>query len=410
MKGSQFKIQGFTSNIYSGPLALNLPLKTKHFANLEPSAPKNPADLFSHLPLPASGTVAIVVSDKTRLCDYPLCLPLLTFALMKSGIKKNNIVFFIAYGTHARQTDAECLAAYGRTYNTFRFIHHDARDPSGLTTLSKTSFGTDITIRKDILDYDHIISFGAILHHYFAGFGGGRKLFFPGLAGYDAILQNHKLFLNFNNRSLHPLCRSGNLDTNPVALDLEEINHRLPERLEIHAILNTKGKICEIITGKSYDEFRQACKRYDTFYRSEEAGAFDLVIASAGGYPKDINLIQSHKAIHNAASFVRDGGQLILFAECRDGIGNSRFPELFRLGGFTGIFDAMEKHYENNGVTALSLISKTNRICIHMVTSLNPETCSLMNLTKISPGQAQEIINNETGKIAVIENASMIYR
>ena len=36
--------------------------------------------------------------------------------------------------------------------------------------------------------------------------------------------------------------------------------------------------------------------------------AYDLVVASAGGYPKDINYIQAHKSIHNAASFVKDGG------------------------------------------------------------------------------------------------------
>ena len=44
------------------------------------------------------------------------------------------------------------------------------------------------------------------------------------------------------------------------------------------------------------------------------SGVYDLVLASCGGFPKDINLIQSHKAIHNAAAFVRDGGRLVMLS------------------------------------------------------------------------------------------------
>ena len=66
-----------------------------------------------------------------------------------------------------------------------------------------------------------------------------------------------------------------------------------------------------------------------------------MVVASAGGYPKDINFIQAHKSMHNAASFVQDDGKLIIFAECRDGIGNQAFMNLFKLGGWDQIFEQM---------------------------------------------------------------------
>jgi nickel-dependent lactate racemase len=55
---------------------------------------------------------------------------------------------------------------------------------------------------------------------------------------------------------------------------------------------------------------------------------FDLVIASCGGYPKDINLYQAQKAITHACEVLKKGGRLILAAECREGIGSpgwSRF-------------------------------------------------------------------------------------
>lgn len=391
-------------------IILNLPSRTTPIDLLELSPESDPSQFFPAISLPTSGTVAIIVSDKTRLCEYPLYLPLLTDALIQSGIRHENIVFYIAYGTHPHHSESENLATYGDVYKDFRFIHHDSRDQHNLKSLGNTSFGTEILVRKDLFDHVHLITFGALSHHYFAGYGGGRKLLFPGLAGYNAILHNHRLYLNFKNRSLDPLCHSGNLETNPIAMDLEEINNILPQRLELHGILNSKGEVCEIIYGRTYNDFRNACKVYDKYYRSKISQTFDLVLASAGGYPKDINFIQSHKAIQNAASFVKNGGDLVILAECRDGIGNNRFLNLLNKGGEQEIFNIMEKHYENNGGTALSLLSKTKRINIHLVTSLDQEACTLMRIHKTIPSLVQKIVNTATGDIAYIANASMIYR
>jgi len=83
--------------------------------------------------------------------------------------------------------------------------------------LGTTTRGTEVKVNREILEKDVIVSFGAILHHYFAGFGGGRKLFFPGLAAYNSILHNHSLFLDFEERRLDPGCQSGQLAGHPLA-------------------------------------------------------------------------------------------------------------------------------------------------------------------------------------------------
>jgi nickel-dependent lactate racemase len=184
----------------------------------------------------------------------------------------------------------------------------------------------------------------------------------------------------------------------------------MPGRLEIHGILNSNKEVCEIHFGNTYEEFRQACLRYDHFYRSAETDQFDLVVASAGGYPKDINFIQAHKSIHNAASFVRDGGTLVILAEGRDGIGNQAFLNLFKLGGWDAIFEQMQLKYENNAGTALSMIKKSRRISIRYVTSFDKETCDLLGAIKTSPEEAKSIVSNEKGNVAWIENASLLYK
>ena len=356
------------------------------------------------------GNVGIVVSDKTRLCQYPTYLPVLTGVLEAYGLSRKELTFYIAYGTHKPQTDAESLQSYGETYNRFRFVHHDSTKEESLISLGTTKRGTGIKIMREVLEHDLLITFGAILHHYFAGYGGGRKLLFPGLGGFDSILQNHQQFLDFEKRTLKKGCQSGNLDTNPVALDLEEINTLLPERIEIHAILNSQKEVGELMVGKGYTEYRSACKQYDKYFKSDNHQLYDMVVAGAGGYPEDINFIQAHKSIHNAASFVKEHGTLIIFAECAEDIGNQSFMDLFRLGGWDRIFEHMAANYENNAGTAVAMMDKTRRIHIHFVTSLVQETCDLMGIIKSSPQKAQQMGLNESGSVAWIENAGLLYR
>src|SRR5512133_1936397 len=114
--------------------------------------------------------VAVVVSDKTRLCGYPLYLPWLTDILIKKGASKENITFYIAYGTHACQTEQESIDSYGEIYSRFTFKHHDCNDVSLFETLGTTKRGTPVVFRKDILASTLVITFGSISHHYFAGY------------------------------------------------------------------------------------------------------------------------------------------------------------------------------------------------------------------------------------------------
>ena len=354
--------------------------------------------------------VAVVVSDKTRLCGYPEYLPWLTGLLEEQGAGKQNITFYIAYGTHARQTEEESLNSYGDTYRDYRFVHHDGTDISVFESCGTTQRGTPVAIRRDILKSTLVITFGSISHHYFAGYGGGRKMLFPGLASKVAVYHNHGLFLDRSNRSLAAGCQPGNLEGNPLAEDLKEIDTYAPPKISIHGILDASGKVCRLLTGNSYEDFVGACKVHDQYYRYTHKEQFDLVVASAGGYPKDINFIQAHKAVHHAAAFVKDGGRLIIFCECIDRIGSNYFLKYLEAGSFEAAFSILEKNYEGNGGTALSMMLKTKRIHIHMMTTLDEATCKILGVTKVDADEIREIISLEKGSIAAIRNASMLVR
>jgi nickel-dependent lactate racemase len=354
--------------------------------------------------------VGIVLADKTRLCGYPLYLPWLLEVLHQKGAKKENITFYIAYGTHPEQTEKESLDSYGDVYKEYNFIHHNCIDKEALIELGTTSRGTPVKVRRDTIASRLLITFGAITHHYFAGFGGGRKLLMPGLADRDSIYKNHSLFLDRENRALAKGCQPGNLEGNPVAEDLKEIDGMMPEKISIHGLLNSKGEVVDLLVGDSYADFEEACGIHDSYYRSGLNESYDLVVASTGGYPKDINFIQAHKSIHNAAAFVKTGGRLIILSECIDSIASNYFLQYFEKGSFNKAFDILAETYQGNGCTALSMMSKTSRIHITMMTELDNALCKLLNVTKADQKMVQDILNEETGSVAVIDNASLLLR
>lgn len=354
--------------------------------------------------------VAIVVSDKTRLCGYPLYLPWLITALESRGCKKENITFYIAYGTHPKQTEEESLSSYGEVYQSSHFVHHDCYDEAALVQLGVTQRGTPVKLRRDVIESSLIITFGAISHHYFAGFGGGRKLLFPGLADRKSIYKNHSLYLDREAKKLAVGCQPGNLDGNPLADDLKEIDSYMPPKVSVHGILNSKGEVVDLIPGNCWDDFLSACAVHDSFYRSDIQSQFDMVIASSGGYPKDINFIQAHKSIHHSAAFVKDGGTLVILSECRDGIASNYFLQYLEAGGFDRAYAKLEENYEGNGGTALSMMAKTNRISVYMVTSLAQDMCNTLNVKKITTEDVQGILDKERGSVAFVKNASLLVK
>ncbi len=359
---------------------------------------------------PGLSDVAIVVGDKTRLCGYRKFLPVLLGTLESFGAAPESITVFIAYGTHQRQTDDTCLTAYGDTYRKIRFVHHDCLDDNAFVDLGKTSRGTSVLIRRDIVDAGFLITFGAISHHFFAGYGGGRKLIFPGLGHRESIYHNHGLFLDPERQTLSPNCQSGILDGNHLAEDLAEFETFRPADLTVHGILDGGGHVRDLLPGVGIDHFRKACAEYGKNYETTCTDRFDLVIASCGGYPKDINFIQSHKTIDNAAKFVRNGGSLIVLAECPDGVGSKTFLPWFEMGDWKKAFERLAANYEGNGGTALSMMSKLQGIKVFVVTDLSRSDCELIGVEKMSMDQAKMYVKQFPGSIAAIPSAGMLVK
>jgi len=196
-------------------------------------------------------------------------------------------------------------------------VEHDSKNSNELTFLGTTKFETPIFINRQVLAADFVMVAGAALHHYFAGYGGGPKMINPGCAGYETITKNHALTIDSENGTMHPRCRAGVLEGNPVQEDIEDSMRFVKVDFLFETILNEQGEIAKVVCGDLVRAHKEACEIVDAHYKIPIHEKAELVVVSCGGFPKDINFIQAHKSIQNAFQAVKEGGVILVLAECR---------------------------------------------------------------------------------------------
>ena len=264
--------------------------------------------------------VAFICNDPTRVANSNDFMPILVEELNKMGIKDEDMRIVFALGTHRKMTQEEMIEAVGEDVaKRLPMYNSDCNKQEDFEYFGETSFGTPVWLNKLICDVDLVIMTGTIVHHFFSGFGGGRKAVLPGVAAMETIRRNHSLMMS-------PDAQLGKLHGNPVYEDQMEgvrlfaKEHRM---FLFNAILDAKKQFLKIFAGDWEKAHLEACKFVDKVYGVEIDAPADIVIASCGGYPKDINVYQLQKTMDNAWCAVKDGGVVIIIGECEEGSGSA---------------------------------------------------------------------------------------
>ncbi len=320
-------------------------------------------------------SVLVVVSDGTRRTGSAEFVPPLLERISRAGGAKIRIA--VASGIHRTPTDAEVESVLGpEIARRHPVIRHDPDDSARLVELGRTRAGTPVRVNAEIVHHDRIILTGAVGFHYFAGFSGGRKALVPGLAARDTITRNHLRALTPDG-SRHPLARSGRLDGNPVHLDMIAGAALAKPHLVVNSVLDGAGRIERLFVGHWRRAHVSAC-RYLRATRSLRLEPRDLVVASAGGHPYDINLIQAHKAFEGAFGALRPGGVLVLVARCPEGGGHPDFLPFFRHGSEEAMVRALRADYAVYRQTALAWLRKTRACRLILISEVPAETARLV--------------------------------
>ncbi len=318
--------------------------------------------------------ITIIISDITRLWSRQdlVCKALVEFLNEKCKISFENIIILVALGTHRPQTEEEDRKTVSDwVYERVKVVSHDCLEK--MEFIGTTSFNTPVWVNPLAVNRKVII-ISSTVHHLMSGYGGSRKSILPGISGKETILANHLMALHeFEERS-SDLIGIGVLKTNPINNDMNEATALVNPIFGISIVMNKEGKQSQLLCGNWLTAWEKSCEVVNNTFGVPISEKADIVIASCGGYPKDINLYQGVKTLLNMGEAVKEGGTMIFLAECPEGGGapdffdwakslktNSLDKDLranFTIGGY--IFYAACEVIKKGKVLALTKLSEEN--------------------------------------------------
>jgi nickel-dependent lactate racemase len=327
-------------------------------------------------------SVLVVVSDATRATGSAQVVNLLVRRLIALGVAPYDLRIIFATGLHravTREEKAELLTPF--IVQRVRTLAHDAADESAHVSMGETERGTPIELNRALFDHSHVILTGAVGFHYFAGFTGGRKSVCPGLASRRTIEATHLQALDFERGGRRAGVGTGLLDGNAVHEECERIAAEVAPSFLINTVTDARGRVVRAYAGDWRVAHRLACAEYADSHTFKIESKRALVVVSAGGAPHDLNLIQAHKALEMASYACEEGGDIVLVAECSDGLGRADFLKWFDADDSRALEANLRDSYEVNGQTAWSLLTKAERFRVQLVSALPDEDVRRMRMT-----------------------------
>ncbi|QGT99414.1 Transcriptional regulator [Candidatus Syntrophocurvum alkaliphilum] len=328
--------------------------------------------------------VVIVVNDITRPTPYKKLLPPMLKKIENAGISKNNIKLIIATGIHRPHTKEDNINVFGEEICTnYNIINHNP--DKYLKDLGYLSNGMKLVINRHVAEADILITTGIVTLHYFAGFSGGRKSILPGVAGRDLIKENHKMM------SDKRACL-GNYNDNPVNDIMIEAARKVGVDYILNIVTAQNNNIIHCTSGDLYEAWINAvkfCEHRNVVEISEPA---DIVIAGCGGYPKDINMYQAQKALDSAVLAVKNGGSIILVAECREGLGETTFANWIENAISTeDIKKRFFTNFELGGHKAFAISRILEKANVYIISNLEDNVTKKLNF--ISANSVNEALS-----------------
>jgi nickel-dependent lactate racemase len=337
--------------------------------------------------------ILIIVNDITRPTPYKIILPPLLNEFDEVGVNKKDIKFIIATGIHRDNSKEELSNIFGEDIiSTYKFINHNADSPD-LHYLSKLKSGNELWVSSLVSETDFIITTGVIVPHYFAGFSGGRKSILPGICGRKTIEDNHA-------QMTHPDARAGNLRGNPVHEEMQEAAEKVGVDFNINVVTDENCKIVDIVAGELFESWQRGVEVCKKIFLCPIRQKAEVVIVSAGGYPKDINVYQAQKALDNAYQAVKSGGTIILLAECTEGYGEPIFEQWIKEAESPeDIIKRIKEKFVLGGHKAYGIARVVKEVEVILISSLSKEKVrKLFFIPMRNISQAIDYVKNKYGK------------
>ena len=110
----------------------------------------------------------------------------------------------------------------------------------------------------------------------------------------------------------------------------------------------------------------------------------DIVIASTGGDPKDLNFYQSQKALENVKDLVNPGGIIILAASCHEGFGEDVFEEWMKdATDYSLISKRLKENFVLGGHKAVAVARVISEKMVFLYSEFDISTTEKMGFKKL---------------------------
>ncbi len=356
---------------------------------------------------PAPYSVAIVVPDETRPVPLKELLPVLIehLLLVYPALLPKNITIVVGGGLHPPADEGQLERILPKNKKHCQVVAHDA-EHSPVQCFGHTSGGTPVEVNEAVGKADLKIVIGQVDPHQFMGFTGGAKGIIIGCGSKKTIEHNHSMMAA-------PQARVGNILDNPARLDLNEAGEMVGVVLAVNVVLDAQRNLVCLVAGDPVECLYKGAEAAAEVYGVRIKKQFDMVVASCGGYPKDICLYQAQKGLNQASMAAKPGGKILLLAACSKGVGDEHYYSY--VSQFSCAYAQLKEFQEKGfrmGAHKAFLFSRTlTNFDVGIVSDLDATTLKHCHLQKVF---LQETIDKWLAKapkseVAVIPHANTMY-
>jgi nickel-dependent lactate racemase len=219
------------------------------------------------------------------------------------------------------------------------------------------------------------------------GYSGGVKTAAIGLASRETINTNHAMLTQ-------DLAKSGIYSVNPMRQDIEEIGRKMGVHYALGTVLNEDKQVLRAVFGEPKAVMQTAIPFIRQMFTVPVPEPYDLVLASPGGYPKDINLYQAQKGLTHAARITRDNGLVLLLAGCEEGSGSAGYEDyITSVTSHEEVVDQFKQGFFKVGPhKAYQIARDALRVSIILVSEIPPESVRAWKLTPSQPDKLEALL------------------
>jgi nickel-dependent lactate racemase len=268
--------------------------------------------------------VLAIIPDKTRDDNTHLLFPIANEFLARRGITSFDAL--VAQGTHPPMSELQKRSKIGVADFSGNLYDHRWDEPDELITIGELSGETvqqltggliedavPVSINKLLAPgiYDTVLVFGATVPHEVAGFAGGAKYFFPGVAGPELTHTTHWLGALAGIENI-----IGQVET-PTRKLIEAAADLISARIISFNTVVSRAADGELVTYALFTgDIREA------FRRAAEVSKQVLIRYTDRKYGRVIALLDPHydelwvggKASYKLGAIIEEGGELIIYA------------------------------------------------------------------------------------------------